>query len=52
MSDIKESYKYTIIGHIVNSGSEYLLFHIVHRWRAFELDEEKWALPIVCTVQS
>ena len=37
--NIKESYKYIIIGHIVNSGPVYLLLHIVQFWRECALNE-------------
>ena len=45
--DIVESCKNTIIGHIGNIGTEYFLLHIVHYWRARELDKENWVLLIV-----
>ena len=47
VSDIEESYKDTIIDHLRNSGTAYLLLQIVKCWRAFEVDEEKRALPMV-----
>ena len=46
MSDIEESYKNTIVGHLVNSGTEDLLLHIVQCWREFSFNEEKLKLPI------
>ena len=39
VSDIEESYKYTIIGHLGNSGPEYLLLHIVLWWRECAVNE-------------
>ena len=47
LSDIWELYKDTIIGHLVNSGTVDLLLHILKSWSACEVDEEKWALPMV-----
>ena len=47
VSDIKESYKYTIIGHMENSDGSYLLLHIVQCWRACAVNEEKRVLPMV-----
>ena len=47
VSDIKELYKYTIIGHLVNSGPEYLLLHIVHCCIACVVNEESNALHMV-----
>ena len=45
--DIEESYQDTIIGHLVNSGTEDLLLHIVQRWRVCAVNEENWALTMV-----
>ena len=47
MSNIEELYKDTIIGHLVNLGTSYLLLHIVKCWSACAVDEEKSDLPIV-----
>ena len=47
MSDIEESYKDTIIGHLGNSGTAYLLLHTVQCWRACAVDEENWNLPMI-----
>ena len=38
VSVIEESYKVTTFGHLVNSGTAYLLLHIVQCWRACEVD--------------
>ena len=47
VSNIEESYKDTIIGHLRNSVTEDLLLYMVQFWRACENDEEKWALSMV-----
>ena len=47
MYGINKSYKYTIIGHLVNSGTSYLILHTVQCWHACEFDIEKRALPLV-----
>ena len=47
VSDIEVSYKDTIIGHLVNSGTSDLLLHVVQCWRAYAADEEKQALTMV-----
>ena len=45
--DIEESYKYTIIIHLENTGTVDLLLHIVHCWSTCAVDEEKYAVPVV-----
>ena len=45
--DIEESYKDTIIGHLLNSGTADLLLHIVRCWRACAVGEEKQVLSMV-----
>ena len=40
VSDIEQSYKDTIIDHLVNSGKSDLLLHIVYCWRAYAVNEE------------
>ena len=47
VSDLEESFKRTIIGHLGNSGTEYLLLHIEQGWRKCAVDEEKPAIPMV-----
>ena len=47
VSDIVESYKDSIIGNLVNSGTADLLLHIVQCWNACVVDEENKYLPIV-----
>ena len=47
VSNIEESYKDTTIGHLGNSGTSYLLLHIVQYWRACVVNEENQALPMV-----
>ena len=47
VSDTEEFYKDTIIGHLVNSGTTDLLFHIVQCLRTCSVNEENWALYIV-----
>ena len=47
VSDIEESYKGTIVGHLVNSVTEYLLLQIVKCWRACAVNEENRSLPMV-----
>ena len=37
VSDIEESYRYTIIGYMVHSVTEDLLFHVVQYWFACEV---------------
>ena len=39
VSNIEESYKDTLIGHLGNLRKEYLLLHIVQCWSACEVDE-------------
>ena len=40
VSDIEESYKHAIIGNMVNSGTSYLLLHIIQRCRACAFNEK------------
>ena len=40
VSGIVESYKYTIIGHLGNAGTEDLLLHIIQYWCACEFSKE------------
>ena len=47
MYDIEESYKETIIGHLGNSVTAYLLLHIVQCWCVCEVNEENQVLPMV-----
>ena len=47
VSDILESYKDSIIHHLGNSGTEYLLLPIVQCLCACKNDEENQALPMV-----
>ena len=47
MSDIEESYKDTIIGHLGNSGTADLLLHTVKCWHACAVNEENQALYMV-----
>ena len=47
VSNIEESYKYTIIGKMGNSGTAYLLLHIVRFWCVYEVNKEYQALPLV-----
>ena len=47
VSDIEESYKYTSIGNLLNSGTEDLLLHIVHYWRVCAVNEGNRDLPMV-----
>ena len=47
VSNIKESYKDTIISHLVNLVTPELLLHIVQYWHACAADEEKWDILIV-----
>ena len=46
VSGIAESYKDTIIGHLVNAGTEDLLLHIVQCWISYAVDEDNWSLPM------
>ena len=46
-SNIEESYKDTIIGHMGNSDTADLLLYIVQYWRQCVVNEEKQSLPIV-----
>ena len=46
-SDIEESYKDTIIGNPVNSGTANLWLHIVQCWCLCSVDELNWSLPMV-----
>ena len=52
VSDIEESYNYTIIGHLESSGTADLWLHTVQCWRTCAVDKEKQALPMVfyCSV--
>ena len=50
VSDIQEPYKDTIIGHLVNSGTEDLLLHIVQCRRACAGDKENSLCLWFCTV--
>ena len=52
VSDIEESYKDTIIGHLGNSGPSDLLLHIIQCWSEFTFNEEKRAQPMVYIVQA
>ena len=47
MYNIDESYKDTIIGHLGNSGTVYLVLQIVQCWRACAVDEDKRVLTMV-----
>ena len=47
VSEIEVSYKDTILGHLGNSGTSYLLLYIVKCWCACAVDEDKWARPMV-----
>ena len=47
VANIEESYKYTIIGHLGNSGTAYLLVHVVQCWSEYAIDEDKRYLPMV-----
>ena len=47
VTNIEDSYKDTIIGHLLNPGTSDLLVHIVNYWRACAVNEENWYLPIV-----
>ena len=47
VSDIEESYKDTIIGHMGNSGTEDSLLHILQCWRECAVNEENLYLPMV-----
>ena len=47
VSDIVESYKYTIIGHLGNTGTVDLLLHIVQCWCACAVDKGNCDLSIV-----
>ena len=51
VSDIQESYKDTIIGNLVNSGTEDLLLHILQFRCACAGDEENSLCPWFCTVR-
>ena len=46
VSNIEESYKYTIIVNMVNSGTGDLLLHILQFWCSFAVNEENQSLPI------
>ena len=46
VSNIEESYKDTIIGHLVNSDISYLLLQIVQCWRECAVNEENQALLV------
>ena len=45
--NIEDSYKDTIIYHIVNSGTADLLLHMVKCWPACAVNKENQALPLV-----
>ena len=45
--DVVESYKDSIIGHLVNLGEEYLLLHIVQCYHVCAVGEDNWGLPMV-----
>ena len=47
VSDIEESYKDTIIGHLGNSGTEDLLLHVEKCWRSCAINEENISSPMV-----
>ena len=47
VSDIVKLYRDTIICHLVNSGTSYLLFCIVQCWHVCEFDEDNRSLPMV-----
>ena len=47
ISDVEESYKDTIIGHLGNLRIEDLLLHIVYCWSLCAFDEDKLYLPMV-----
>ena len=47
VSYIEEQYKDTIIGHLGNSGTAYLILHRVQCWCACAVIEENRALPMV-----
>ena len=47
VSYIVESYKYSIIGHLGNSGTADLLLNILQCWSACAVDEEKLDLRMV-----
>ena len=47
VSDIEESYKDKIIGNMGNSGTLYLLLHILYCWSVCAVNEENQALPLV-----
>ena len=47
VSNIEESYKGIIIGHVGNLGTAYLLLHLVQCWRACAVNEENQALHMV-----
>ena len=44
--DIEESYNDTIMFHLRNSGTAYLLLHIVQWWCEYVVDDEKRDLPM------
>ena len=47
VSNILESYKDRIIGHLINADTSDLLIHIVQCWCACAADRDYWYLPIV-----
>ena len=47
VSDIEESYKDTIIGHLGNSGTSDLLLQMVQCWRECKVDVENQYLSMV-----
>ena len=42
-----ESYKDSVIGHLGNLGTVYLLLHIVKCWHAYAFYEDNWVLHMV-----
>ena len=47
LSNIEESYKDTIIGNMGNSGTAYLLIHIVQCWIECSVSEKNKSLPMI-----
>ena len=47
ISEIVETNKYTIIGCLVNTGTAYLLLHILQCWLACAVDKYNWDIPMV-----
>ena len=52
VSDIVEYYEDSIIGHLGNSGTAYLLLHILQCWLECAVYEDDWYIPMVlyCSV--